>query len=325
MRRRMFIAGLTSSIAAGRVTSVFAQQPRRRPLVGFLVYSTPERDPNTQAVLQGLQQIGYVAGQNITIEFRGAQGRPERLPELAADLVSLRPDVIVALAGDVVPAVAKATQTIPVIYAMSSDPVLGGLAASLAKPGGNLTGVTFLQDHLAGKRLEVFKEAAARLSRVGVIKDLGHADNELIVAERAAGPLNLRLELLEMREPADLDRVLESATKASVDGLYVVSSRHTVINAQRIVAFAKSNRLPLVGGWGTWVQAGALASYGPNVTEMVRQVATYVDKVLKGAMPGELPVQQPTRFELMFNLREAKALGITIPPSLLARADEVIE
>jgi len=203
--------------------------------------------------------------------------------------------------------VAKATQTIPIVYAMSPDPVLLGLAASLGKPGGNSTGVTFLSDQLAAKRLETFREAAPRMSRVGVVRDPSHADNEMPVAQRAAQALKLELQTVEISQPADIDRALAAAKQANVDGLYIVSSRQTTTNVQRIVEFANRERLPLMGGWGGWVQAGGLMSYGPNVADMVRQASTYVDRVLKGVKPGDLPIQQPTRFELLVNLKNRQS------------------
>jgi putative ABC transport system substrate-binding protein len=324
MRRRRFI-GLAGAAAVALPLKAAAQQARRRPVLGVLIYTTPERDPNTQAFLDGLRQLSYVDGQNIAIEYRYAQGRPERIPELATELVALKPDLIFALGGDVTPAVAKATLSIPIVYAMSADPVQLGLARSFAKPGGNSTGVTFLSDELAAKRLEIFKEAAPHLSRVGLMRDPNHADNEMPIVQRAAANLKLQVEQVEIRSPADLDRALEAASRANIDGLYVVSSRHTVANAQRIVEHASKNRLPLAGGWGAWVQAGGLISYGPNVGDMIRQSAAYVDKVLKGAKPGDLPIQQPTRFELLINLKTAKALGLAMPESFLLRADKVIE
>jgi putative ABC transport system substrate-binding protein len=325
MRRREFLAGVAALVSVNRPFEAHAQQPIRRPRVGILIYSTPDQDPNTRAFLEGLRQLGYVDGQNVTIEYRYAQGQPERLPELAADLVRSKPDMIFALGGDVTPHVAKATQTIPIIYAMSPDPVLLGLAASLAKPGGNSTGVTFLSDQLAAKRLEIFKEAAPILSRVGIVRDPSHADNEVPVAQRAAQALKLELQPVEIRDSADIDRALAAAKQANVDGLYVVSSRQTTVNVQRIVDYASRERLPLVGGWGGWAQAGGLMSYGPNVPDVVRQASTYVDKILKGAKPGDLPIQQPTRFELLVNLKAAKALGLNIPDSFLLRAEKVIE
>ncbi len=325
MRRREFIAGVAALVSVNRPFSTHAQQVARRHRVGVLIYSTPDQDPNTRAFLEGFRQLGYADGQNVAIEYHSAQGRPERLPELAAALVGSKPDVIFALGGDVTPHAAKATQTIRIVYAMSADPVLLGLAASLAKPGGNSTGVTFLSDQLAAKQLETFREAAPRLSRVGVVRDPNHADNEMPVAQRAAQALKLELQPVEIREPADLDRTLAAAVRANVDGLYIVSSRQTVANAPRIVELSNPERLPLVGGWGAWVQAGALISYGPNVADMIRQASTYLDKVLKGAKPSDLPIQQPTRFELLVNLKTAKALGLNIPDSFLLRADKVIE
>jgi putative ABC transport system substrate-binding protein len=208
---------------------------------------------------------------------------------------------------------------------MSADPVQLGVANSLAKPGGNSTGVTFLSDQLAAKRLELFKEAAPRIARIALLRDPSHADNEWPVAERAAKALNLELLPVEMHDSAELDRALETAKQSGIDSLYVVSSRHTVANAPRIVEFANRQRLPLVGGWGAWAEAGGLISYGPDVAGMIRQASRYLDAVLKGANPGELPVQQPTRFELFVNLRTAKALGLDIPESFLLRADKVIE
>jgi putative ABC transport system substrate-binding protein len=208
---------------------------------------------------------------------------------------------------------------------MSADPVQLGIARSMAKPGGNATGVTLLSDELAAKRLETFKEVAPRIARVALVRDPSHSDNELPIAERAAKALKLELLPVEIHDPAELERKLETAKEAGIDSLYVVSSRHTDANAPRIVEFANRQRLPLVAGWGEWVQAGGLISYGPNVGEMIRQASRYLEPVLKGANPGDLPVQQPTKFELFVNLKTAKALGLEIPESFLLRADKVIE
>jgi len=326
MLRRQFIAGAATFALSARPLWTHAQQSvTGRTRIGVLIYGTLENNASTQALLEGFRQLGYVDGQNLTIEYRYAQGRPERLPGLAADLVQIKPAVIFAIGGDVTPHVTKATQSIPIIYAMSADPVQLGIAKSLAKPGGNASGVTLLSDRLAAKRLETFKEAAPRITRVGLVRDPSHADNELPVAERSAKALNLELLPIEIRNLSELDRTLETAKKAEIDSLYVVSSRHTDANAPRIVEFANQHRLPMVAGWGAWVQAGGLISYGPNVGEMIRLVARYLEPVLKGVNPGDLPVQQPTRFELFVNLRTAKALGLNIPESFLLRADKVIE
>jgi putative ABC transport system substrate-binding protein len=324
MRRREFIT-LLGGAAASWPLPIGAQQAAGRPRLGVLLYTTPKDDPNTESFLRGMLDLGYVEGKNIDIEYRYAEGRPDRLPELAEELVRLRPDVMFVLGGDVAPFVRKATQTIPIVYAMSADPVQLGLAASLARPGGNATGVTFLQDELAAKRLEVLKEAAPRISRVAFLWNPEHADNELDGAKRAASAHGIQLQPVEVRGTGDLDGAFNAATQAGIDAIYVVSSRHTVANLVRIVDFATKNRLPLAGGWGAWVQAGGLVSYGPNVGEMVRHSALYVDKILRGAKPGELPIQQPTRFEMLVNLKTAKALGLTIPESFLLRADKVIE
>jgi putative ABC transport system substrate-binding protein len=323
MRRRTFIAILGA--AAAWPAAARAQQPARIPRLGVLLYSTRQEDPQARELQQGLRDLGYIDGKNISIEYRFADGKPERLPDLAADLVGLKPDVLFPIGGDVAPFVSKATQTIPIVFVMSADPLQLGLVASLAQPGGNATGFTFLQDELASKRLELLKEVAPRISRLAFLSNPDHPDNELQVAQRAATALGVHLQPIEMRGPGDLDGALRALTQASVDALYVVASRQTVASIPRIVDFAAKDKLPLVGGWGAWAQAGGLLSYGPNVGAVVRNAATYVDKIFKGAKPGDLPVQQPTRFELLINLRTAKALGLSIPESFLLRADKVIE
>jgi putative ABC transport system substrate-binding protein len=323
MRRREFITLFGS--AAVWPFAARAQQSARMPRLGVLLYSTPQEDPQAKSLQQGLRDLGYIDGQNISIEYRFAEGNAERLSDLAADLVRLKPDVLFPIGGDVAPFVSKATQTIPIIFVMSADPLQLGLVASLARPGGNATGFTFLQDELASKRLELLKEVAPRISRVAFLSNPDHPDNELRVAQRAATALGVHLQPIEMRGPHDLDGALQAVTKATVDALYVVASRQTVASIPRIVNYATKNELPLAGGWGAWAQAGGLLSYGPNVGEVVRNAATYVDKIFKGSKPGDLPVQQPTRFELLINLRSARALGLSIPESFLLRADKVIE
>jgi putative tryptophan/tyrosine transport system substrate-binding protein len=241
----------------------------------------------------------------------------------AAALVQESPDLLLALGGDVAPFAAKATSTIPIVFLSSADPVQLGLVASLARPATNATGVTLLLDDTASKRLEL--EIAPSAHRVAFLWNPDHPDNEVREAQRAAQSLNVQLRLVEMRGPGDLDAALHAITEAHCDALYVVSSRQTVLNLARIIDFATSNRLPLAGGWGAWARSGGLLAYGPNVDEMIRRVATYIDRVVQGAKPADLPVQQPTRFELVINAKAAKTLGIAVPPSLLARADEVIE
>ena len=325
MRRRDFI-GLAGGAAAAIVAPRTAwTQPAKMPRVGVLLYSNPQADPNAESFRRGMRELGYVDGRNIAIEYHFAEGKPERLPGLAAELVRGKPDVVFSLGGDVTLIAAAATRTIPMVFTSSADPVGLGFVKSLARPGGNATGVTLLLDELASKRLELFKEAAPRVSRVAFLFNPDHVDNELREAERAAGRLGVRLHPLALRDPGELDGALRAARDAGADALYVVSSRHTVGGLRKFVAFAAENRLPLAGGWGAWAQAGGLLSYGPNVDDMVRRAAGYVDKILKGAKPDELPVQQPTKFELFVNLKTAKALGLAIPESFLLRADKVIE
>jgi putative ABC transport system substrate-binding protein len=323
MRRRTFIAILGA--AAAWPVAARAQKTARMPRLGVLLYSTPQDDPQARALQDGLRDLGYIDGQNVSIEYRFAEGKVERLPDLAADLVRLKPDLLFPIGGDVAPFVSKATRTIPIVFVVSADPLQLGLVASLARPGGNATGFSFLQDELASKRLELLKEVAPRISRVAFLSNPDHPDNELRLAQRAATALGVHLQPIEMRGPNDLDGALQAVTQASVDALYVVASRQTVASLPRIVNFATKNELPLAGGWGAWAQAGGLLSYGPNVGEIVRNAASYVDKIFKGGKPGDLPVQQPTRFELIINLRSAKALGLSIPESLLLRADKVLE
>jgi putative ABC transport system substrate-binding protein len=302
-----------------------AQQSVKVSRLGVLLLSTPQADPQMETARRALHDLGYVEGHNLSIEYRYAGGRPERLPDLAADLVRTKPDVLFALGGDVTPAAVNATHTIPIVFTSSADPVRLGFVASLARPGGNATGVTFLLDELASKRLEIFKQAAPRISRVGFLWNPDHPDNELPEAERTAVSLGVELKPLAVRGPADFDAAFVAATEARVDALYIVSSRLTLQNVGRILNFAAENRLPLVGGFGAWAKQHGLLSYGPNIDDMTSRAVAYVDRILKGTKPADLPIQQPTRFELVINLQTARLLGLEVPPSVLARADEVIE
>jgi ABC-type uncharacterized transport system substrate-binding protein len=323
MKRREFItliggAAATWPLAAGAQRSASAR-------LGVLLYSNPTADPLPRQVLRGLSDLGYVEGRNISLTYRYAEGSVERLPDLAAELVQLKPDLILAIGGDVAPIAKKATPSIPIVFISSADPEQLGLVASLARPGGNATGVTLLQDELASKRLEILKEAVPRISEVAFIWNPDHPDNEQREAQRAAQALGVRLHLIAVRRSGELDAGFRAANEVRADSLYVVSSRHTALNIARFVDFATRMRLPLAGGWGTWAKAGGLLSYGPDPEGMARRAATYIDKILKGAKPGDLPVEQPTKFELVVNLKTARALGLEVPPTLLARADEVIE
>ena len=324
LERREFIILLGGAVAAWPIAAR-GQQRATVPRLGALLFSTPQADPQMQLVHSGLRELGYVAGQNLIVFYRYAEGKPDRLADLAAALVGEKPDLLLALGGDVAPYAVKATSTIPIVFLSSADPIRLGLAASLARPGGNATGITLLLDDTASKRLELLKEVVPRVKHAAFLWNPDHPDNELREAERAAQSLSVRLQLVEMRGSGDVDAALRAVTDAGCDALYVVSSRQTVLNTSRIVDFATRHRLPLAGGWGAWAHAGGLLSYGPNINDMMRRLVAYVDKVLKGAKPADLPIQQPTKFELVINVKVAKSIGVDVPPILLSRADEVIE
>ncbi len=321
---RVFLAIIVAALLAAPLAAR-AQPATKIPRVGVLLFGTPDTDPSLPSFRAGLRELGHVEGKTIVLEYHYARGRSERLPDLARDLVGSRPDAIFALGGDVAPFVRTATSTIPIIAAVSSDPVQSGLVAALARPGGNLTGVTFVSSDLAAKRMQLLKEIAPAISRVGVLWNPDHVDPEYRESRGAGLALGVEVHSLEVRGPGDLDRAFRAAVGARVDAIVVVSSRLMLVNQQRITELAARRRMLLVGGWGAWPQAGALFSYGPDLDVLVRQAATDVDKVLKGARPGDIPIVQPTKFELIINLRAAKVLGLTIPPSLLQRADQVIE
>jgi putative tryptophan/tyrosine transport system substrate-binding protein len=324
LKRRELIT-LLGGTAVAWPFAARAQQRSKMARLGVLLFSTPQGDPQMKAVHIRLRELGYVEGQNLIVIYRYADGKYERLPDLAAELIAEKPDVVLALGGDVAPYAAKATSTTPIVFISSADPVQLGLAASLARPARNATGVTLLLDDTASKRLELLKEVVPRVQRTAFLWNPEHPDNELPEAQRAAPALDIQLQPVEMRGSGSLESALRAVGDARPDALYVVSSRHTVLNIPAIIDFAKTNRLPLAGGWGAWARAGGLISFGPNTDEMARRAIDYVDKILKGAKPADLPIQQPTKFELVINAKAAKAIGIEVPPMLLARADEVIE
>src|SRR5215831_18194682 len=322
MRRREFLA-----VACGAAVYPFtaSAQPKRILRLGVLLYSNPQSDPQMAAIHHGLSELGYVEGRNIAFEYRYAEGRLERLPVLAAQLVVLQPNVILAIGGDVAPIAKKFDETIPLVFVSSADPEQLGLVKSLRRPGGNATGVTLLQDLLASKRLELLKEAAPKISKVAFLWNPDHPDNEQRAAQLAAQALDLQLHLVEVRRAEDFDSAFRAANDAGADSLYVVTSRQTLLNVKRIVQFATTNRVPLAGGFGDWAKEGGLLSYGPDAIAMAGRAANYIDKIFKGANPADLPVEQPSKFELIINLTTAKALGLSIPYSLLSRADQLIE
>jgi len=291
--------------------------------VGVLLFGTPDTDA-FPAIRRGLGALGYVEGRNILFEHRYAEGRPERLPGLAEDLVRSKPDLIIAAGGDVAPFAKRATETIPIVMITSADPVQGGLVASLARPGGNVTGVTFVSSDLAGKRLQFLKEAAPTVTRVAVLWNPDHPDGEFPATQAAGRSLGVQVQSLEVRGRDDLAGAFAAANRERMEAVIVVSSRLMTLNRVRILELAAQNRLLLVSGWGPWAAEGGLLSYGPDLDFVIGSSAIYVDKILKGAKPADLPVEQPTKFQLVINLKTAKAQGLTIPSEILARADEVI-
>ena len=302
-----------------------AQKPTKVARLGVFLFSSPEGDPSLPAFLKGLSDLGYLEGRNLTTVYRYANGKPERLAGLAAELVALKPDVIFALGGDVAPFVITATNSIPIVMAASFDPVQSGLIASFARPGGNVTGVTFVSSELAAKRMQLLKTAIPGLARVAILWNPNHVDPEYRETQTAGKLLGVKVQSLEVRGPDDFDAAFKAATNERAEAIIVVSARLMTLNRQRILEFADRTRLPVVAGWGPWVETGALLSYGPDVSASVQRAATHVDAILKGANPGDLAVEQPTKLELMINVKTAKALGLSIPSPLLLRADKVIE
>jgi putative ABC transport system substrate-binding protein len=293
--------------------------------LAVVLFDAPPSNPNLPAFVAGLRDLGYVEGRNVAFEYRHAKGQPELVAELGRQAAALKPDMIVVLGGDMMPSVKSATSTIPVVMLTSNDPVEAGVVSSFARPGGNITGVAFVSEETAGKRLQFLQEAVPSLKRVAVLWSPDHPDGEYRSAEAAARRLGISIQSLEVRRPADFDRAFEAAASARAEALMVVASRLMNLNRDRILEFAQKRQLPLVSGWGPWVRAGGLMSYGPDLDVLARRAATHVDKILKGAKPADLPIEQPTKFELVINLKTAKALGLAINPSLLARADQIIE
>jgi putative ABC transport system substrate-binding protein len=304
-----------------------AQQPKKVPRIGILSpTSSSSSSARVEAFRQGLSDLGYVEGKNIVIEYRYAGGKLEQLPELAMELVHLKVDVIVT-SGPAAFAAKKATNAIPIVIAAAADPVGTGLVASLARPEGNVTGLTIMSPELGGKRLELLKEAFPKLTRVAVLWAVGNPRGDLPFreVEAPAKALGIKLQSLGVRSLDDFENAFEAARRQSAQAL--ITAPQPVINVQRerIVDFAAKSRLPAIYATSEFVDAGGLMSYAPSYTDLHRRAATYVDKILKGAKPADLPVEQPIKFEFVVNLKAAKAIGLTIPPNVLARADRVIK
>jgi putative ABC transport system substrate-binding protein len=329
MQRRRFIEVIVGGLLTAPLAAV-AQQATKIARIGYLAANLAANPHLREAFLQGLRDLGYVEGRNVVIESRDAEGKLERLPALVAELVALKVDVIVAGGTAQALAAKHATSTLPIVFAQAADPVASGLVTSLARPGGNVTGLSMVSPDLVGKCLEQLKEAIPGVSRVAVLWRAGELGERterdmLKGAEVAARALGVRLQFLEAQGSADLDRAFSDMTKAHTDALTVLTSTTFTGERRRLVELAAKHRLPAVYPWREGVDAGGLMSYGPNGADMFRRAATYVDKILKGTKPSNLPVEQPTKFELVINLKTAKALGLTIPPAVLRRADQVIE
>jgi len=329
--RRAFLVGTGAVLLAAPFAAVTAQPREKVPRVGYLnpgSASDPLRQRRLDAFRQGLRELGYVEGQNIAIESRWAEGQYDRYPALAADLVRLKVDVIVAQSGAATQAAQQATRTIPIVMALVTDPVGIGLVPSLARPGGNVTGTSFMAPDLVGKQLELLKELVPKVSRVALLR---HPTNPgsapyLREAEAAARILGVRLQTLEARNSQEIDSAFAAMTRERAGALLIFPDALFGTQRRQIAELAAKRRLPAIhGGTPEYAEAGGLIAYSPNILDLERRAATYVDKILKGAKPADLPIEQPTKFELVINLKTAKALGLTIPQSLLQRADEIIQ
>jgi len=326
MRRREFIT-LVGGTAATWPLAARAQQPGKPPTVGFLGQSTPLGESERAAAFaQRLRELGWVEGRTIAIEYRWAEGRNDSLAEIAAEFVRLKVNIIVTGGAPAVIAAKQVTPVVPIVFATVGDPVGVGLVTSLARPGVNITGLSTLTVDLAGKRIDLLREAISSLGRLAIMGNVGNPTIALEFGElqAAARTLGLQVDTLEIRRPQDIASALE-AVKGRADALYVCQDLLTLGNRQRINTLALGARLPVMHASREQIEAAGLMSYGPNFMDMYRRAGDYVDKILRGAKPGDLPVEQPTKFDLVINLTTAKALGLMIPESLLLRADEVIE
>ena len=328
----MKTAALLAALALGLLATPpesDAQPPARLIRIGYLGNSSPAREPDlVEAFRQGLRDLGYVEGRHVVIEYRWAEGRYERFPDLVADLVSRKVDFVVTAGTPGSLAAKRATQTIPIVMAVSGDPVGAGLVASLARPGGNITGSTTIVQELEGKRLELLREVVPKLSRLAVLGNPANPVTEIVFRQTqvAAGTLRVGLQpLVEVRSVDQLEAAFAAIARARPQAFAVIADRFLLAHRERIVEFAARRRLPAIYPFREFVDAGGLMSYSPSYTDLFRRAAGFVDRILNGAKPGALPVEEPRKFELVVNLKTAKALGLTIPPSVLIRADQVIQ
>lgn len=324
MRRREFIAGIGGTAA---VWPLAVRAQKAVPRIGWLVFGEARNmGPVDQSLKDALVQAGLLDGRNIEIVFRYANGMPDRLTELAAELVGQRPDLLLAIGGDVIKPLFEASKgSIPIVGGVSDNPIRSGIAVSLARPNKNFTGITFLTDEMAAKRIELLKQVAPNVRKVAVIFNPQHFDDEVTFAQRGAESLELQLTTHPINKIADLGAALQGVEASGADGLLVISSRLTGIVAGKIAQHGQEHRIPVMASWREFADGGSLMSYGPSRTFEAKRLVGYVQKVLNGEKPADLPIEQPVKFELVINLKTAKVLGLTVPPSLLARADEVIE
>jgi len=301
-----------------------AQQPSKTPRIGYLS-SGGRESPNPEAFRHGLRELGYVEEQNIVIEYQWADGHSDRLPALAAELVRRKVDIIFTQGVFAASAAKKASSSIPIIFVGATDPVAIGLVGSLGRPGGNVTGFTTGASGLYGKKLELLKETIPKLSRVGVLRNPDPSADPLKEIRFAAQGMGVHVQSLDVRSPDDIESAFELATSAHADGLVVAQAAPMTTHLKQVAALAEKHRLPAIYNTDTeWISLGGLMSYGPSVPDLHRRAAVYVDKILKGTKPADLPVERPTKFELVINLKTAKQIGLPIPPNVLARADKVI-
>jgi putative ABC transport system substrate-binding protein len=323
MQRRDFLT-LAGGAAAALPLAAYAQQGKL-PTIGFLGADALGFSPWTSAFVTHLRELGWIEGRTVAIEYRWSEGRPERYAEIADEFVRLKVDVILTV-GSAVPTVKKATAVIPIVFAVGIDPVGSGLVANLAKPGGNVTGLSLQAAHLAGKRIELLREVVPQLRRLAIVFNVSNDQTVLEMSETKAAARTLGLDVapIEIRRAEDVAPAIE-AVKSQADALYVVVDQLVVTNRTRILTYALGARVPTVFSTGDFVRAGGFMSYGPSYTALFRHSADYVDKILRGTKPGDLPVEQPTKFELVINLITAKALGVAVSESFLLRADEIID
>jgi putative ABC transport system substrate-binding protein len=325
MRRRDFIS-LVGSAAATWPLTARAQQPTRVPRIGWISIGTPQGSEFLEAVRQGLRQLGYVEGRSIIIEPRWAADIGDRVPELVRELLALNVQIIVAQ-GAIVPVVRRAIDSTPVVFGYSGDPVEAGLVNSFSRPGGNFTGATYMSYEVNAKRVELLREAFPHVTRAAILSNPLHPGEkrELKESEQGAERLGISVSYAQMQSAAEIEPAFERIRGAGAEAMIVLPDGLVMVHRKQIIAFAAQQRIPVISGWSEFAKSGGTMTYGPNLNASFQRLAVYVDKILKGANPSELAVEQPTKFELVINLKAAKAIGLTVPPILLGRADEVIE